>query len=79
MITFSGNAELEYVDSSGPLSEGINFRSASPPPLFNPDGVRNLSLGEVWNCIKGTGLPSLKIWFKGLIGLLRRPKCIRIN
>ena len=34
MITFSGNAELEYVDSSGPLSEGINFRSASPPPPF---------------------------------------------
>jgi hypothetical protein len=24
------------------------------------------------------GLPSLKIWFEGLVGLLRWPKCIRI-
>ena len=79
MTTFSGNFELELVDSLDPVSEGVNFRSASPFPLFNPDGVRNMSLGAVWNCIKGTGLPSLKIWSQGLIGLLRWPKCIRIN
>jgi len=35
IITFGGNAELELVDSLDPLSEGINFRSASPlPPPF---------------------------------------------
>jgi hypothetical protein len=25
--------------------------------LFDPEDVRSLSLGAIWNCIKGTGLP----------------------
>jgi structural maintenance of chromosome 4 len=57
MITLGGDAELELVDSLDPFSEGINFRSAPPPLLFNSEAVTNLSLGAFWNIIKGTGLP----------------------
>jgi structural maintenance of chromosome 4 len=34
MITFSGNVELELVDSLDPVSEGVNFRSASPTHIL---------------------------------------------
>ena len=30
-------------------------------PFFDPDYVRSLNLGAMWNCCEGSGLPRLDI------------------
>jgi hypothetical protein len=45
-----------------------HYLGSPPPPrpfFVDPEDVRNLSLGAIWNFITGTGLPWLRICFKG--------------
>jgi hypothetical protein len=40
--------------------------------LFDPEDVRSLSVGAIWNFIKGTGLPCFGHQFKGHEGPVKK-------
>jgi hypothetical protein len=45
--------------------------------FLEPEYVRSLSLREIWNFTKGTGLPWLWHWFKGHKGLVKKAYVLR--
>ena len=64
---------LEGVHLAGFLREKKKYTWV---PFLDPEAIKILSLGAIWNFSKGTGLSRIDMRLWGTVGLSVRPRCI---